>query len=176
MQQEELSYPLERGENKTVVEARRELLESLTSGGSICPCCGANVKPYKVSITSKMLRELRWLVDESGAVDGASIYPQQAKFVDFASAPPDIRASRTISKLRFFGLVEKKMRLSSDGKESEVQGMWRPTTNGIKFSLNMIKIQTRSIVFRGEVISTVGPSEGARDVMLRGANEVYDEP
>jgi hypothetical protein len=183
MQQEEIEYALlnsrEDVDNsgQTVDQARKDLLGSLMSGGSVCPCCGATVKPYKIGITQKMVAEMRWLVDASGAVEGRAIYPQQARFVDFSDAPDEIRASRTISKLRFFGLVEKKAWFDETGEEHEVQGSWRPTAKGIKFSMDMINIQTRAIVFRNEAVTMIGERETASDIMARGRteNEVHHD-
>lgn len=181
MQQERFSIldgGLEQSSLQTVEEARRQLVDSLRAGGSECPCCGAQVKPYRVTITKNMLRELRWAVDNSNAVVDGSIFPQQAKFVDFADAPDDIRASRTISKLRYFGLVEKKLRIDLDGSEREVQGCWRPTAKGIRFALGMLSLRTRALVFRGETLDQLGEKESAADIMSRGTtgDEVRDEP
>ena len=173
MQQEQLLY-LNANSSITVEQARRELFELLSDGGGECPCCGASVKPYKVSLSSKMIRELNWLVKSSGAIVGKNIYPQDAAFIDFSKAPEDIRKSRTIGKLKLFGLAEKKLKMDHRGDEKEVQGHWRPTLKGIKFSLNMIRIQTRCIVFRNEVISMDGNPELAEEVARRG-NEVQHE-
>ena len=173
MQQEKLLY-LDTGTSITVDQARQELIQSLHDGGGECPCCGAVVKPYKVSVSLKMIRELRWLVDSSGAIVGRDIYPQDASFVDFSTAPEDIRKSRTIGKLKLFGLAEKKLKIGPRGEEKEVKGHWRPTLKGIKFSLNMIRIQTRCIVFRNEVISMDGDLEFAEEIARRG-NEVQHE-
>lgn len=149
MLQEKINY-------KQPTDRKVDVYDILNDGGGECPCCGTTIKPYKVGITPKMVRELQWLVSNCGAVKHGQVIPGDAVAVDISKAPQDIKDSRTVSKLRFFGLVERKSRLTELGKEVEIQGHWRPTAKGIKFLLGLIRVHKTATVFRNDVIALGG--------------------
>ena len=121
-----------------------------------CPTCGSISKPYKIGITARMVVELQWLVGQSGAIQKKGVYPSDARAVDVSTAPDEIKASRTISKLRFFGLVERKTTLNQNGEEKSVQGHWMPTSKGIRFSLGLIRVSRHAIVLNNDVVAMTG--------------------
>jgi len=107
---------------------------------AICPCCDRLVKIYRRKLNSGMAHSLIWLV---------KAYQDNPGWIDVQKkAPRYVVASREIGKLAHWGLVSQR---ENDDKTKRTSGLWRPTTQGIEFSKNLIPMESHVFLLDNEV-------------------------
>jgi hypothetical protein len=124
---------------KTLEEAR-DYVDRHREFGVVCPCCDQKVRLTPYRMDSSIAASLLWLVQTSPnhRPDGWVHVPTEA--------PDWVITSRSYSKARFWGLLEKKPKTRFE-KKKRTSGMWRPTQKGIDFIMGKIKIPSHVYTF-----------------------------
>jgi hypothetical protein len=99
------------------LEEARDWLEEHIDEGAVCPCCNRHMKIYRRKLSAGMARDLILLYRAGGADD-------------FVYTPRIIDNSGTLSKLRYWGLIE----------PGESRGWWMVTESGVRFVTGRTKI------------------------------------
>lgn len=127
----------------TLADARR-LVAAQYRAGVTCPCCGQLVKMYRRKVTGGMARALIWLVRS---------YERQQRFYHVTEFP-DIggrRGGNDYSKLTLWNLIEQSPNTSRPELPADYSGRWAPTTEGILFAHNELRVPKYALVLGGEV-------------------------
>lgn len=141
---------------KSLVDARAELYAGLNEGVT-CPCCDRFAKMYKRRITSSMAYGLilifRWYRARGFTRDWLHI---EDYFKSIPDLPSSIRGD--VSKLRHWGLLEKKVGEQDDGNPS--LGLYRLTVRGRDFVLGVVDVEEYVLLyddlphgFEGDLVS-----------------------
>lgn len=125
---------------RTLKDARAHVLANLETG-VMCPCCGQMAREYKRKLNSGMARSLIWLVRR---------WRETQDWVELGSEAPKwlLRSGGQLATLRHWGLVEQKPN-TDEAKRSS--GHWRPTKEGVRFSMNKTRISCYVYLYNNTV-------------------------
>lgn len=128
---------------QSLQEAKTYLKENYEKGTK-CPCCGQFVKLYKRKITSAMALGLIYLAKNTEADE----YVHIENFFKKQPVPSSIRGD--ISKLVFWGLLEKQEGLRADG--SSRNGYYKITQLGRNFVHGLVTVSKNIFIYNNKVI------------------------
>jgi hypothetical protein len=128
---------MENEHNKTLGQAQAELKQKLNKGAT-CPCCGQYAKIYRRTITSSMAYALI-LIYKTGSKEWIHV----ENYLKSIDCPSPIRGD--VSKLRYWGLLDKKEEVREDG--SDRNGMYRITDKGILFVQGKLAVPKHAFIF-----------------------------
>lgn len=140
----------------TLAEAKRFVEQNLASG-TLCPCCGQDVKLYPRKLYADMAAWLIWLVGRSFEVaahdravsrDVPGIVPVQSRGWVRASEHPT--AGGDYGKLAHWGLAELRPKDPAD-RTRRTSGWWIPTEKGVAFVRGQILVPSHVMLFNSEV-------------------------
>lgn len=126
-----------------ILTMRQDFKDRLLNGDEFdCPCCGRFSKIYRRCITSTMARQLIEFYKAGGAED----WTHTKVVVNNRSGAGDF------SKLRYWGLIEKKPR--DEDQQQKSNGYWQITHTGFEFLMNRVSLPKYAYVFDDTVINT----------------------
>ena len=147
--------------NQSLLEAKAEFDMAIKGDGMTCPCCNRWGKVYGYRVNSTMVRGLFWLFI-AGKGDWINIQEKAPRF---------ILRSKSLSTMKYWGLVERKPKGLSDGKRSS--GIWKITNDGISFIHRNLYINKKVFVFDDKVVARSDELVGVDDCIRN--KFLYDE-
>lgn len=125
-----------------------ELREQLSDGTlTTCPCCRQKVKPWRAHIYNSMALSLLWLCRRSrenmrskSGSDAEKLGWVSIRDEGSERADSDTRLtirSNTITKLKYWGLIEK---LPGEVEGTARAGWYRPTRDGFDFAAGRLEV------------------------------------
>jgi len=126
------------------VEEAKEYLKANFRNGVACPCCGQFVKKYSRSITGAMAVGLIHIYKK----DTFSFIHVENYLKDIPNLPASIRGD--ISKLRFWGLIQKESGIRADG--SSRNGFYKITHKGAEFVEGRFKVHKHIFLYNNKFL------------------------
>lgn len=125
-------------DTEITIEQARNKMRPLLKKGTVCLCCGGNVKMYSRTITSAMAYGLIILYNESNRIVNHSYYLIHIEnfFKSIPGLPASIRAD--VPKLRFWNLIQPEGQEGEDGNPSN--GMYKITELGKSFIEGLVTV------------------------------------
>jgi hypothetical protein len=143
--------------SRATLQDAHDWLRQHVRDGAVCPCCRQLAKIYRRKLNSSMARSLIWLVRAAGpTLDWVEVTQR---------APRWLVRSRELSKLTYWGLVEKCPKDPASTSGGRDSGAWRPTPDGVDFAMARTHLPAHALVYDNRVLRL----DGAEQVDIRQA-------
>lgn len=125
--------------------------------GTHCPTCGQFCKLYKRSINAQMAQALIIMV---GAEPEEDLWVNLPRALEARGVP---QGGGDAAKLRYWALITPRPGERDDG--SWRTGWWRPTSLGVAFAQDMVKLPKYALVYNDKLVDLVGEQRSIIDCL-----------
>lgn len=146
-----------RNELETLAEARQFLKDNYQEG-TICPCCGQNVKLYKRKLGSSQARALIFM------------FKQTVKWTHIRDIVKEINIHGDLAKLKYWNLVEERPNNDTKKKNS---GWWTLTKEGEQFVSGRKEVPSHILIYNAKFLGYSGTTTTIKQAL--GKHFDYEE-
>lgn len=130
--------------------------------GTVCPCCGQNVKLYRRKLHAMMALGLLVLVKLYEALQTWINVRQINSILLQRFQGQTTNPTSDFSKLAYWGLIEE---CPNDDRETRTSGLWKPSQRGIDFANGRIRLPSYVYSYNNIVVDTDGEDITIRDAL-----------